>query len=300
MASNILLGTADHGFAPNAKGKVRDIFDLGESLLIVATDRLSAFDVVLPEGIPNKGKVLTQISAFWFDQMRDLVPNHVLSSNVRDFPEPFRSRPDVFSGRSMLVRKAKPLPVECIVRGYLSGSGWIDYRRSGTVCGIPLPAGMQESAKLPEPIFTPSTKAEMGVHDENISFEHLTTVVGSGLAGRIRDLTIAIYERGASYAATKGIIIADTKFEFGLDEKGNVIWIDEAMTPDSSRFWPMAQYKPGGAQSSFDKQFVRDYLLDIQWNKKPPAPHLPTEIVLGTAQKYEEALKLLTGKGVQE
>jgi phosphoribosylaminoimidazole-succinocarboxamide synthase len=296
MMPAVLTETSALGFAPSKQGKVRDIFDLGDRLLIVATDRLSAFDVILPDGIPNKGKVLTQISAFWFHRMADLVPNHVLSTSVDDFPEPFRSHPEVFAGRSMLVRKTRPLPVECVVRGYIAGSGWNDYRRTGAVCGVPLPAGLAESGKLPEPIFTPSTKAELGVHDENITFAEVARVLGPGVAGRVRDLTLGIYARGAALAATKGLIIADTKFEFGLDPRGGIVWIDEALTPDSSRFWPMDLYAPGGAQPSFDKQFVRDYLLSVRWDKKPPAPRLPEEVVLTTARKYEEALERLTGE----
>ncbi len=298
MTPSVLTDTASRGFTPAKQGKVRDIFDLGVQLLIVATDRLSAFDVVLPDGIPNKGKVLTQISAFWFDQMAGNVRNHVVATDVREFPEPFRSAPDVFGGRSMLVRKTKPLAVECIVRGYLSGSGWNDYKKTQSVCGIKLPSGLKESDKLPEPLFTPSTKAEIGVHDENISFDDVVKTVGEKVGRTIRDLSLSIYTRGAEYAASKGIIIADTKFEFGLDNDGSVIWIDEALTPDSSRFWPMDQYKPGGPQPSFDKQFVRDYLLSLHWNKKPPAPRLPEDIVRTTGRKYEEALELLTGHGV--
>jgi phosphoribosylaminoimidazole-succinocarboxamide synthase len=298
MTPSVLTDTASRGFTPAKQGKVRDIFDLGDQLLIVATDRLSAFDVVLPDGIPNKGKVLTQISAFWFNQMAGSVRNHVVATDVRNFPEPFRSAPDVFGGRSMLVRKTKPLAVECIVRGYLSGSGWNDYKKTQSVCGIKLPSGLKESVKLPEPLFTPSTKAEIGVHDENISFDDVVKTVGEKVGRTIRDLSLSIYTRGADYAASKGIIIADTKFEFGLDNDGSVIWIDEALTPDSSRFWPMEHYKPGGPQPSFDKQFVRDYLLSLHWNKKPPAPRLPEDIVRTTGRKYEEALELLTGHGV--
>jgi phosphoribosylaminoimidazole-succinocarboxamide synthase len=299
MTSSVLTDTASKGFTPAKQGKVRDIFDLGNQLIIVATDRLSAFDVVLPDGIPNKGKVLTQISAFWFDHMADAVRNHVVATDVTKFPEPFRSAPEVFGGRSMLVKKTQPLAVECIVRGYLSGSGWNDYRETRSVCGIKLPPGLRESDKLPEPLFTPSTKAELGVHDENIGFEDVVDIVGGEVARKIRDLSLAIYTRGADYAAAKGIIIADTKFEFGLDDDGSVIWIDEALTPDSSRFWPVDHYRPGGAQPSFDKQFVRDYLLSLRWNKKPPAPRLPEDVVKTTGRKYEEALELLTGRGVQ-
>jgi phosphoribosylaminoimidazole-succinocarboxamide synthase len=299
LTPSVLTDTASRGFTPAKQGKVRDIFDLGDQLLIVATDRLSAFDVVLPDGIPNKGKVLTQISAFWFEKMAGSVKNHIVTTDAGKFPEPFRSAPDVFGGRSMLVRKTRPLAVECIVRGYLSGSGWNDYKKTQSVCGIKLPAGLRESEKLPEPLFTPSTKAEIGVHDENISYDEVVKVVGEKVARTIRDLSLAIYTRGAEYAASKGIIIADTKFEFGLDADGSVIWIDEALTPDSSRFWPVSQYKPGGVQPSFDKQFVRDYLLSLHWNKKPPAPTLPEEVVKTTSRKYQEALELLTGHGVR-
>lgn len=268
-------------------------------MIIVATDRLSAFDVVLRDGIPNKGKVLTQISAFWFRRLAHVVPNHVISTDVKDFPEPYRSAPEVFEGRTMLVRKTRPLPVECVVRGYISGSGWNDYRRSGTICGIKLPTGLQESDRLPRPIFTPSTKAEIGVHDENISFDNVVNIVGKKVAERIRDLTLALYSEGVAYAETRGIIIADTKFEFGLDDRDNVVWIDEALTPDSSRFWPKDKYNPGGPQPSFDKQFVRDYLLSVHWDKTPPGPSLPPEIIRTTSLKYEEALRLLTGHGIE-
>jgi phosphoribosylaminoimidazole-succinocarboxamide synthase len=267
-------------------------------MLIVATDRISAFDVILPDGIPNKGKVLTQISAFWFEKLSSVVPNHVITTDVAAFPEPFRSDPAVFSGRSMLVRKTRPLPVECVVRGYLSGSGWNEYRKSKSICGIRLPDGLLESDRLPQPLFTPTTKAEQG-HDENITFDDVVRLVGPAVADRIRALTIEIYTRGAEYARTKGIIIADTKFEFGLDEGGEVVFIDEALTPDSSRFWPLDAYTPGGPQPSFDKQFVRDYLLEVKWDKTPPAPPLPPHVIATTTQKYEEALLRLTGRGVQ-
>ena len=298
MSSLVVTSTRSATNTPTRSGKVRDLYDLGDSLLIVATDRLSAFDVVLPDGIPNKGKVLTQISAFWFEKLASVVPNHVITTDVNRFPEPFRSDPAVFAGRSMLVRKTRPLPVECVVRGYLSGSGWSEYRKSGAICGIRLQEGLRESDRLPEPLFTPTTKAEQG-HDENITFEQVVDIVGPAVAGRIRSLTIEIYTRGAEFARTKGIIIADTKFEFGLDENGAVVWIDEALTPDSSRFWPLDSYRPGGPQPSFDKQFVRDYLLEVKWNKTPPAPTLPGHVIATTTQKYEEALLRLTGRGVQ-
>ncbi len=291
----VITQTAGKGFVPARQGKVRDIYDLGDSLLIVATDRISAFDVILPDGIPNKGKVLTQISAFWFRKLSDRVQNHFLSVEIGDFPEPFRSAPEVFAGRSMLVRKTRPLPVECVVRGYITGSGWKDYQATGSVCGIPLPEGLEESARLPRPIFTPSTKAELGTHDENISYGDVVRSVGGAMAEKLRDTSLAIYADGLAYAESRGIIIADTKFEFGLDDRNTLTWIDEALTPDSSRFWPADHYAPGKAQPSFDKQFVRDYLLDIRWNKKPPAPRLPDSVIATTARKYEEALKRLTG-----
>jgi phosphoribosylaminoimidazole-succinocarboxamide synthase len=279
------------------RGKVRDIYDLGETLLIVTTDRISAFDVIMNEAIPDKGYVLTQISAFWFRQMEDIIPNHVISTEVRDFPPPCQKYAAELEGRSMLVRKARPLPVECIVRGYISGSGWKDYRATGAICGIKLPEGLVESAKLPEPIFTPSTKAELGDHDENISFDTCVELVGREMAEQLRDNTIAIYSRARDIADTKGIIIADTKFEYGIHE-GKLIIIDECMTPDSSRFWPKDLYKPGGPQPSFDKQFLRDYLETLDWGKQAPAPPLPAEIVQKTADKYREALVKLTGKGL--
>jgi phosphoribosylaminoimidazole-succinocarboxamide synthase len=299
MNTKVLTQTSTFNLTPSKQGKVRDIYDLGDRLLMVATDRLSAFDVVLPDGIPNKGKVLTQISGFWFKRLSHIVPNHVISTDVADFPEPYRSAPDVFAGRSMLVKKTRPLPVECVVRGYISGSGWNDYRRSQSICGIKLPVGLRESDRLPEPIFTPSTKAEIGTHDENISFDEVVNAVGGKTAQRIRDLTLMLYKEGAAYAETCGIIIADTKFEFGLDDYDNILWIDEALTPDSSRFWPKAQYNPGGQQPSFDKQFVRDYLLTVKWDKTPPAPPLPPNVIRTTSMKYEEALRVLTGHVVQ-
>jgi phosphoribosylaminoimidazole-succinocarboxamide synthase len=281
------------------KGKVRDIYDLGDSLLIVATDRISAFDVILPDGIPGKGKVLTQLSAFWFKKLGSIVANHLMSVEGKDFPEPFHSLAEVFEGRSMLVKKTRPLPVECVVRGYVSGSGWNDYRNTGAICGIKLPSGLKESDRLPAPIFTPSTKAEQGVHDENISFDDVVRLVGEQRAMRLRDLSLALYGSGTEYAETRGIIIADTKFEFGEDEDGHIILIDEALTPDSSRFWPKDLYKPGVPQHSFDKQFVRDYLLSVQWDKKPPAPRLPVDVIQTTSAKYQEAFRLLVGKELE-
>jgi phosphoribosylaminoimidazole-succinocarboxamide synthase len=283
------------GIAPAARGKVRDIYDLGDKLLIVASDRLSAFDVVLPTGIPDKGRVLTQLSLFWFDLLRDVIPNHVLSAT--DFPAPYDAYKDELAGRSMVVRKTQPLPIECVVRGYVSGSGWKDYRVSGKICGIDLPNGLIESDRLPEPIFTPATKAETG-HDENISFDQAAAMIGRELTEKVRDISINIYKRAAKYAEPRGIILADTKFEFGLLKNpggDELIWIDEALTPDSSRFWPAAHYEPGGPQPSFDKQFVRDYLERIQWSKTPPGPELPPEIVALTSAKYREAYRILTG-----
>ncbi len=275
------------------QGKVRDIYDLGEHLLIVTSDRISAFDVIMQEGIPRKGYVLTQISKFWFEQMKDLIPNHLISTEVDDFPAITHQYRDQLEGRSMLTKKASPLPVECIVRGYISGSGWKEYQQQGSVCGIQLPAGLVQSDKLPETLFTPSTKAELGEHDENISFAQAAKLCGQEIAEQVRDISIKIYERARELADTKGIIIADTKFEFGMLD-GQLIWIDEAMTPDSSRFWPKDQYQPGGAQPSFDKQFLRDYLETLDWNKTAPAPKLPAEIIQKTSEKYLEALKQLT------
>jgi len=288
---NVLRETAFPGLPPSARGKVRDIFDLGDNLLIVATDRLSAFDVVMPTPIPDKGRVLTQLSLFWFDLLRDIVPNHFLSATV--FPAPFDVHREQLAGRSMLVRKTQPLPIECVVRGYLSGSGWKEYQATQKVCGISLPSGLLESGKLPEPIFTPATKAASG-HDENISFENAARIVGRSIADKVRDISLQIYGRAAAYAAPRGVILADTKFEFGL-LNNELVWIDEALTPDSSRFWPAAQYQPGGPQPSFDKQFVRDYLERIRWPKVPPGPELPPDVVAATRAKYREAYRLLTG-----
>ncbi|MCK5825771.1 MAG: phosphoribosylaminoimidazolesuccinocarboxamide synthase [Desulfuromusa sp.] len=275
------------------RGKVRDIYDLGEHLLIVASDRISAFDVIMDVGIPQKGYVLTQISKFWFEQMTDLVPHHLIATEVNDFPAITHQYRDQLEGRSMLARKAQPLPVECIVRGYLSGSGWKEYQQLGSLCSIPLPAGLVQSDKLPKTLFTPSTKAELGEHDENISFEQTIDLCGLETAEQISDISIKIYERARDLADKKGLIIADTKFEFGLID-GQLIWIDEALTPDSSRFWPKDQYHPGSAQPSFDKQFLRDYLETLDWGKQAPAPELPEEIVRKTGEKYLEALKRLT------
>ncbi len=275
------------------RGKVRDIYDLGEHLLIVTSDRISAFDVIMDEGIPQKGYVLTQISRFWFEQMADLIPNHLISTEVDDFPAITHQYREQLEGRSMLTKKAQPLPVECIVRGYLSGSGWKEYQKLGSVCSIPLPEGLVQSDKLPETLFTPSTKAELGEHDENISFEETIQLCGRNISEQVRDISIKIYERAREFADTKGLIIADTKFEFGM-LNDQLIWIDEALTPDSSRFWPKDTYQPGQAQPSFDKQFLRDYLETLDWGKQAPAPKLPEEIVRKTGEKYLEALKRLT------
>lgn len=292
--SIVLLQTRLPSLDLFARGKVRDIYDLGEHLLLVATDRLSAFDVILPQGIPHKGRVLTQISAFWFQQMSDIIPHHVVSANVDDYPAACRPYREQLEGRSMLVHKAQPLPIECVVRGYLAGSAWNEYQNTGAICGIKLPGGLIESSKLDQPIFTPATKAEMGQHDENIAFDRVAALVGRERAERLRDISIAVYRRAQTLAESKGIIIADTKMEFGLKE-GKLMLIDELLTPDSSRFWPMASYKPGSSQPSFDKQFVRDYLISIKWNKQPPAPDLPDDIVQTTSQKYLEAYERLTG-----
>jgi phosphoribosylaminoimidazole-succinocarboxamide synthase len=286
------------GLTLKGRGKVRDIYDLGDTLLIVATDRISAFDVVMAEPIPDKGRILTRISEFWFRAAEDIVPHHLISTDVEEFPSECASHQEVLQGRTMWVKKAKPLPVECIVRGYLAGSGWKDYQRTGAVCGIPLPPGLVESQKLPEPIFTPSTKAEGGAHDENISFDRMAELIGEDLARRVRSLSLALYERGRQMAESKGILIADTKFEFGLLH-GELILIDELLTPDSSRFWPADHYRPGGPQPSFDKQFLRDYLDSLDWDKTPPPPPLPPEIINRTREKYLEALVRLTGKGLK-
>lgn len=276
------------------KGKVRDVYDLGSSLLMVATDRISAFDVVMPNPIPDKGKILTQISLFWFEKMKPLVENHVITSNVDDYPGICKPYAEMLQGRSMLVKKTKPLTIECVVRGYISGSGWKSYLESGDICGIKLPEGLTESARLAEPIFTPATKEELGDHDINIDFEEAAERIGKSLAEKVRALSLAIYDKGSTLADEKGIIIADTKFEFGLVEN-DIILIDEILTPDSSRFWPKATYAPGGPQKSFDKQYLRDYLLSIDWDKKPPAPSLPEEVIKNTRQKYLDALDQLTG-----
>jgi phosphoribosylaminoimidazole-succinocarboxamide synthase len=289
--SAVVQETHFPGLALVSRGKVRDLYEIDGDLLLVATDRLSAFDVVLPTGIPDKGRVLTQLSLFWFDALQDIVPNHVLSAT--QFPSAAEQFHDQLAGRSMLCRKTQPLPIECVVRGYLAGSGWKDYRTTGKVCGIPLPAGLRESERLPAAIFTPSTKATAG-HDENISFDEAVARVGGELAEQVRALSLEIYRRAASYAEARGILLADTKFEFGL-LGDKLIWIDEALTPDSSRFWPAQGYAPGQPQPSFDKQYVRDYLEQIGWNKQPPGPVLPPEVVARTRDKYREAYRLLTG-----
>ncbi len=291
---NAVMETGFEGLNLVRKGKVRDVYDLGDSFLMIATDRISAFDVVMPTPIPDKGKILNQISLFWFERLVSLVPNHVISGDIKEFPSELEPWLEILAGRSMIVKKAEPLPVECVVRGYISGSGWKSYQESGTVCGIELPQGLRESDRLPEPIFTPSTKEEAGKHDININFEETCRLVGKKVAEKIRDLSLEIYKQGSAFADSKGIIIADTKFEFGFygDE---LILIDEVLTPDSSRFWPKDSYKPGGGQKSYDKQFVRDYLSSLQWNKQPPAPELPDDVVAKTRSKYLQALEALTG-----
>jgi phosphoribosylaminoimidazole-succinocarboxamide synthase len=278
------------------RGKVRDVYEVGDRLLMIATDRVSAFDVVLPTPIPMKGAVLTQLSRFWFRMMEDIVPNHLIATEVDEFPEELRPYRNTLKMRSMLVAKAEIFPIECVARGYITGSGWKEYQENGAVCGIQLPRGLRECDRLPELIFTPATKAETG-HDENISFERMVGIVGADIAERLRDLTFRIYRRAADYALQKGIILADVKFEFGLHE-GRIVVCDEILTPDASRFWPLASYRPGGPQPSFDKQFVRDYLEKIRFNKQPPGPELPEAVVRGTSEKYLEAYRLLTGSSL--
>ena len=279
------------------QGKVRDIFDTGESLLMVTTDRLSAFDVVLPDIIPDKGKVLNQISVFWFKRMETIVKNHIITTNVNEYPEAFKPHADALDKRSMLVKKAEPLTIECIVRGYITGSGWSSYQKEGHVCGITLPKGLKESDKLENPLFTPSTKAEIGDHDINISFDEAVKLIGHEKANKLRNLSLAIYNKGAEYALSKGIIIADTKFEFGMLD-GEIILIDEILTPDSSRFWPLSEYEPGRSQNSFDKQYVRDWLTASGWDKKSPGPKLPQEVIDRTSNTYKEIYTRLTGENV--
>lgn len=303
LASPPLLETACPTLTLHRRGKVRDVYDVdADHLLIVATDRISAFDYVLGSGIPDKGKVLTQLSAFWFERLRDIVPNHVVSTNVDEFPAALAPYAGQLRGRSMLVRRTDPVQVECVARGYVSGSGWKDYRATGAICGVPLPAGLRESDRLPAPIFTPATKAESG-HDENISEQAAGAIVGDELIATLKRITLALYARGSAHAAAQGIILADTKFEFGLvagpDGQPEIILIDEVMTPDSSRFWPAAEYAPGGPQPSFDKQFVRDYLESIQWDKQPPVPGLPADVIARTRDKYLDAYRRLTGREIE-
>jgi phosphoribosylaminoimidazole-succinocarboxamide synthase len=295
--STPVLVTDLPGLGPRHQGKVRDIYDLGDRLLLVASDRISAFDVVMADPIPDKGRILTQISAFWFGLLTDVIPNHLISLDVKDFPPACQAYREVLAGRTMLVKKTRPLPVECIVRGYLAGSGWADYQKTGSVCGIPLPAGLRESDRLPEPIFTPSTKAELGTHDENITFGEAAAAIGADLAAKVKEVSLTLYRRASAWAEPRGIILADTKFEFGLIN-GDLLLIDEALTPDSSRFWPQDDYAPGRPQKSYDKQYLRDYLESLGWNKKPPPPPLPPEVLANTRAKYLEALQSLTRKGL--
>jgi phosphoribosylaminoimidazole-succinocarboxamide synthase len=297
MGEQILVKSRFEDLSLLKRGKVRDVYELEDKLLIVASDRMSAFDVVMDDPIPDKGKILTSISLFWFDQIKSIVPNHVVTANVSEYPPLCRKYRHDLEGRSMLVERAEPLPVECIVRGYLSGSGWSEYRKKKSICGIPLPEGLVESQRLPEPIFTPSTKAAEGTHDENITFEEVIEILGEKLARELRALSLKIYAFGRELAAGKGIIIADTKFEFGMKD-GRIILIDEVLTPDSSRFWPEDTYRPGGAQKSFDKQFLRDYLDSLDWPKTPPPPRLPPEVIERTREKYLEALVRLTGRSL--
>jgi phosphoribosylaminoimidazole-succinocarboxamide synthase len=297
MAGKTLVKSDFTGLELIKRGKVRDLYTVGDKLLLVASDRISAFDVVMDDPIPDKGKILTSISLFWFKTLESIVENHVIASDPDNYPEACHPYREELRGRSMLVEKAEPLPVECIVRGYLSGSGWAEYQKQGGVCDIPLPPGLLESQKLPQPIFTPSTKAEAGVHDENISFDRAVGILGKKRAEAVRDISLRIYVAGSELAAKKGIIIADTKFEFGLKD-GRLILIDEVLTPDSSRFWPADAYRPGGSQQSFDKQFLRDYLNGLTWPKEPPPPRLPKEVIDKTRERYMEALLRLTGRGL--
>ena len=292
--SSVITTTQLAGVERLASGKVRDVYASGDNLLIVATDRISAFDCILPQGIPDKGRVLPQMSLFWFDFLGDVVPNHLITADVNQFPAPLLAHRKVLEGRSMLVKRCRMEPVECVARGYVVGSGWKDYKKTGAICGIPLPAGLTDGSRLPEPIFTPATKAESG-HDENISFDEAAKVIGLETAALLRDLTLKIYTAAARHAETRGIILADTKFEFGW-HGGTLLLADEVLTPDSSRYWPRDTYSPGGPQKSFDKQFVRDYLETLDWNKQPPAPDLPADVIAKTADKYREAYRLITGR----
>lgn len=295
MPTHVISQTEFKSLTLKGRGKVRDIYDLGDRLLIVATDRMSAFDVVMPNPIPDKGRILTQLSKFWFDLTREIISNHVISTKVEEYPQECRAYQEDLRDRSMLVLKTGPLPIECVVRGYLAGSGWEEYQKTGEICGISLPKGLVESSKLGEPIFTPSTKAEQGLHDENISFEKMEKIVGKDLAQQLKSVSVGVYKKARDFAEQRGILIADTKMEFGIKD-GKLILIDELLTPDSSRFWPKDGYRPGGSQKSFDKQFLRDYLLSIKWNKTPPAPELPEDIIKKTREKYLEAYERLVGK----
>jgi phosphoribosylaminoimidazole-succinocarboxamide synthase len=295
MSSAVVSTTDFKNLKLKGRGKVRDIYDLGDRLLIVATDRMSAFDVVMPNPIPDKGRILTQLSKFWFDLTKEIVPNHVISTEVKDYPKDCEPYQEMLRGRSMLVMKTEVVPIECVVRGYLSGSGWEEYKKTGEICGIRLPKGLVESTKLEEPVFTPATKAEMGLHDENIPFERVEKIIGNDLAQKVKLLSMAVYKKARDFAEQRGILIADTKMEFGMKD-GKLILIDELLTPDSSRFWPRDEYQAGGPQKSFDKQFLRDYLLSIHWDKSPPAPPLPEEIIQKTREKYLEAYERLVGK----
>jgi len=294
----VVFTTEFTGLGSRHQGKVRDIYDLGDVLLMVATDRISAFDVVMADPIPDKGPILTRLSAFWFDHLADLTPHHLISLEVDEFPRACQPYRLMLEGRAMLVKKCRPLPVECIVRGYLAGSGWAEYKKSGAICGIHLPPGLLESDRLPEPIFTPSTKAELGTHDENIAFAQAAALIGEDLAGRVREVSLALYRRASEWAEPRGIILADTKFEFGLTD-GDLLLIDEVLTPDSSRFWPKNDYEPGRPQRSYDKQYLRDYLESLGWDKKPPPPPLPPTVIANTRAKYLEALKALTGEELE-
>jgi phosphoribosylaminoimidazole-succinocarboxamide synthase len=297
MSDAVVMTTSIEGLAAPRRGKVRDIYETEEHLLIIATDRVSAFDVVLHEGIPGKGRVLNQVSRFWFNYLSHIIPNHLISVNVDDFPAVCKPYREVLTGRAMLVKKAQPLPVECIVRGYLAGSGWQEYRATKSVCGVALPAGLRESERLPEPIFTPSTKAPEGQHDENISFAEVERLIGVNLAAQVRDVSLALYKAAHAYAEKKGFFLADTKFEFGMRD-GQLLLIDEAFTPDSSRFWRAETYQPGSSQDSYDKQIIRNYLIELKWDRRPPAPHLPQEIIMQAAARYREIASHLIGESV--